>query len=46
VSTTTDPLERLRAIISAWPETREKLSHGAPHGGAAAGDRQARCRQD
>jgi hypothetical protein len=26
----TDPLERLRAIIAAWPETREKLSHGAP----------------
>ena len=27
---TPDPLERLRAIIAAWPETREKLSHGAP----------------
>ncbi len=27
---TSDPLERLRAIIEAWPETREKLSHGAP----------------
>ncbi len=25
-----DPLERLRAIITAWPETREKLSHGTP----------------
>ncbi len=25
-----DPLERLRAIIAAWPETREKLSHGTP----------------
>ena len=25
-----DPLKRLRSIISAWPETREKLSHGAP----------------
>jgi hypothetical protein len=24
------PLERLRAIISAWPETHEKLSHGSP----------------
>ncbi len=28
--TTPDPLERLREIIEAWPETREKLSHGAP----------------
>ncbi len=27
---TDDPLERLRAIIEAWPETREKLSHGSP----------------
>ncbi|MEM9291037.1 MAG: MmcQ/YjbR family DNA-binding protein [Acidobacteriota bacterium] len=26
----TAALERLRSIISAWPETREKLSHGAP----------------
>ncbi len=25
-----NPLERLRKIISAWPETSEKLSHGAP----------------
>ena len=25
-----DPLARLRAIIEAWPETHEKLSHGAP----------------
>lgn len=25
-----DPLEQLRSIISAWPETSEKLSHGAP----------------
>lgn len=30
MSSTSDPLERLRAIIVAWPETREKLSHGAP----------------
>ncbi len=29
-SPTPDPLERLRAIIEVWPETREKLSHGAP----------------
>lgn len=26
----TDPLEKVRAIIEAWPETSEKLSHGAP----------------
>lgn len=25
-----DPLERLRSIIEAWPETLEKLSHGSP----------------
>ena len=25
-----DPLERLREIILAWPETREKISHGSP----------------
>ena len=25
-----DPLDRVRAIIGAWPETKEKLSHGAP----------------
>ena len=25
-----DPLARLRAIIEAWPETSEKISHGAP----------------
>ena len=25
-----DPLERLRAILEPWPETFEKLSHGAP----------------
>ncbi len=25
-----DPLEMLREIISAWPETSERLSHGAP----------------
>jgi len=25
-----DPRERLRSIIEACPETREKLSHGAP----------------
>lgn len=30
MSETSDPLARLRAIIAAWPETREKLSHGAP----------------
>ena len=30
MSTPSDPLARLRAIIEAWPETREKLSHGAP----------------
>ena len=30
MSESTDPLERLRAIIEAWPETRERLSHGAP----------------
>ena len=24
------PLDRVRAIIDAWPETSEKLSHGAP----------------
>lgn len=27
---TNDLLERLRAMIRAWPETREKISHGAP----------------
>ncbi len=27
---TPDVLERLRTIIEAWPETREKLSHGVP----------------
>lgn len=26
----TDPLEQLRTIIEALPETSEKLSHGAP----------------
>ncbi|MDJ0866149.1 MAG: MmcQ/YjbR family DNA-binding protein [Myxococcota bacterium] len=25
-----DPLARLRRIIEAWPETSEKISHGAP----------------
>jgi hypothetical protein len=25
-----DPLGKLRKIIAAWPETIEKLSHGAP----------------
>ncbi len=30
MSTSSDPLARLRTIIEAWPETREKLSHGAP----------------
>ena len=25
-----NPLARLRRIISAWPETTERLSHGAP----------------
>jgi hypothetical protein len=27
---TDDPLGRLRTILEAWPETREKISHGAP----------------
>ena len=27
---TKKPLERMRKIIAAWPETNEKLSHGAP----------------
>ena len=30
MSTPADPLQRLRAIIEAWPETHEKISHGAP----------------
>ena len=30
MSTKDDPLERLREIIEAWPETREKISHGSP----------------
>lgn len=25
-----NPLERLRKIIAAWPETEERLSHGSP----------------
>ena len=25
-----DPLERLRAIVLAWPETFERISHGSP----------------
>ena len=25
-----NPLEKLREIIEAWPETSEKLSHGSP----------------
>jgi len=25
-----DPLDRLREIIGAWPETDERISHGAP----------------
>ena len=25
-----DPLTRVRKIIGAWPETSEKISHGAP----------------
>ena len=25
-----NPLERLRKIIAAWPETDERLSHGSP----------------
>ena len=29
-SESSHPLERLRSIISAWPETKEKLSHGSP----------------
>jgi len=27
---TRNPLERLRRIIAAWPETDERISHGAP----------------
>jgi hypothetical protein len=27
---TRNPLARVRKIIAAWPETSEKLSHGAP----------------
>jgi hypothetical protein len=27
---TRDPIRRLRAIIGAWPETDERLSHGSP----------------
>lgn len=30
MTTNDDPLDRLRAIIEPWPETREKISHGAP----------------
>lgn len=30
MATSRDPLERLRAIVGAWPETSEKISHGAP----------------
>jgi hypothetical protein len=30
VATTRDPLGRLRTLIGAWPETSERLSHGAP----------------
>ena len=30
MSSTKDPLARLRAIITEWPETREKISHGSP----------------
>ena len=26
----TNPLPRVRKIIEAWPETKEKISHGAP----------------
>lgn len=25
-----DPLDKLRQIIAAWPETEERLSHGSP----------------
>jgi len=25
-----DPLARLRKLIAAWPETQERVSHGAP----------------
>lgn len=28
--TTTAPLDRIREIIRAWPETDERISHGAP----------------
>ncbi len=27
---TSNPLERVRKIIAAWPETHERISHGAP----------------
>jgi hypothetical protein len=27
---TKSPLDRVREIIEAWPETKEKISHGAP----------------
>ena len=30
MSEATDALARVRAIIAAWPETREKISHGSP----------------
>lgn len=30
METNDDSIERLRTIIEAWPETREKLSHGSP----------------
>ena len=29
-SKTVDPLTRIRKIISAWPETEERISHGMP----------------
>lgn len=29
-SATSSPLERTRAVISKWPETSEKISHGSP----------------
>jgi hypothetical protein len=25
-----NPLDRLRKIIAAWPETSERISHGSP----------------
>jgi hypothetical protein len=30
MATTKKPLDRLRKIIGAWPETDERISHGSP----------------